>query len=266
MTLFEGAALGLLQGLTEFLPVSSSGHLALAKRLFGLSELPLLFDVSLHLATLAAVLVAFRERICGLAAALGRWLARRSTPEDGGELQFILAILVGTALTGAIGLGLERLGLGENPKLVSAGFLATALLLVLSERIGSGPGRKGGSPGPREGILVGIAQGIGVLPGVSRSGITISASLAAGVDRGKAGEFSFILSIPAVLGAFLLELKDAGEMMAGLSPAPLALGLLLAFASGLAAIKLFLGLVRRSRLSWFAAYLAPLGIAGLIWL
>ena len=154
----------------------------------------------------------------------------------------------------------------ENLKVVSAGFIATAIILVVAERFGAraasrGPGR---SPGLREGLIVGIAQGIGVLPGISRSGITISASLAAGIDKTKAVEFSFILSIPAVLGAMLLELKDAEALFKNTSSAPLLLGFAVAFVSGLAAIKLLLGLIKRARLSWFALYLVPLGLIGLL--
>jgi undecaprenyl-diphosphatase len=153
-------------------------------------------------------------------------------------------------------------------KLVSAGFIATSLILVVSERLGARIAAKGEvrAPGLRAGALVGIAQGIGVLPGVSRSGITISASLAAGIDREKAGEFSFILSLPAVLGAFLLELKDAGTMMASVSALPLAVGFAIAFLSGLLAIRMLLNIVKRARLSWFALYLVPLGLAGLLFL
>lgn len=268
MTLLEGAALGLLQGFAEFLPVSSSGHLAVAKRLFGLGDLPILFDVILHVATLAAVVIVFRKRIGGLFAALWRWLTRKTRVEDRDDLRFIVAVLVGTVLTGAIGLGIDKLHPAENLKLVSAGFIATAAILVVSERLAARVATKGAgrAPGLREGLIVGIAQGIGVLPGVSRSGITISASLGAGIDRGKAGEFSFILSIPAVLGAFLLELKDAGALLEGANIPPVALGFIVAFASGLVAIKLLMGLIKRARLSWFAAYLVPLGIIGLLFL
>lgn len=268
MTIIEGATLGLLQGFAEFLPISSSGHLAVAQRLFGLEDLPILFDVLLHVATLAVVVIVFRKRIGELFVSLGRWVARRSGPSDAENLRFIISILVATFFTGVIGVGIEKLHVAQNLRVVSWGFIATAILLVVSERLGARIATKGSSrtPGLREGALVGIAQGIGVLPGVSRSGITISASLATGIDREKAGEFSFILSIPAVLGALVLELKDAGAMMANVSALPLAVGLAVAFASGLFAIRLFLGLVKRAKLSWFAAYLVPLGIAGLLFL
>jgi len=268
MTIVEGAALGLLQGIAEFLPISSSGHLAVAKRLFGLGEVPILYDVALHMATLAAVLIVFRRRIFALFVSLGRWIARRSGAEDAENLRFILAVVVATAFTGVIGLGIEKLHPEEDMRIVSIGFIATALILVISERLGARAASKGAgrAPGIREGAIVGIAQGIGVLPGVSRSGITISASLASGVGREKAGEFSFILSIPAILGAFALELKDAGELASRVEPLPILAGLAVAFASGILAIKVLLGLVKRGRLSWFAAYLAPLGIAGLLFL
>lgn len=268
MTIVEGAALGLLQGFAEFLPISSSGHLAVAKRLFGLGDVPILFDVILHVATLAAVLIVFRRRLLTLLLSLGRWISRRAGPEDSENLRCVLAILVGTFFTGIIGIGIEKLHPEESLKVISAGFIATAVILVVAERFGVRVAAKGRirSPGLREGVIVGIAQGIGVLPGVSRSGITISASLAAGVDREKAGEFSFLLSVPAVLGAFVLEFKDAGALMAQVSLLPLVVGFALAFLSGLLAIRLLLGLVRSAKLSWFAAYLAPLGILGLLFL
>jgi undecaprenyl-diphosphatase len=266
MTIVEGTALGLLQGIAEFLPISSSGHLAVAKRLFGLGEVPILYDIALHVATLAAVVIVFRKRIAALLVSLGRWIMRSSHGEDAENLRFILAVIVATFFTGIIGLGIEKLHPEENLKVVSIGFIVTAFILVVSERLGVRAASRGAGrvPGLREGAIVGIAQGIGVLPGVSRSGITISASLAAGVGREKAGEFSFILSIPAILGAFALELKDAGNLASRVELLPLVTGLVVAFASGILAIKLLLGLVRRGKLSWFAIYLVPLGIAGLL--
>lgn len=275
MTILDAALLGLLQGIAEFLPISSSGHLSVAKRIFGLSEVPLLFDVVLHVATLAAVVLFFRKRIWAILVSLYRWIAHKSDASDAGNLGLTVAVLAGTVCTGVIGVVLSKL-VGEGSiKLVFACFIATAILLVVSEKMAR---RRAlaqvsgtvvlvkGRLGLREGILVGIAQGIGVLPGLSRSGVTISASLAAGVDREAAGEFSFLLSIPAILGAFILELKDADTLMTSVNPLALVVGCAIAFVSGFFALHFLLRLIKRGKLSWFAVYLVPLGIWGLLFL
>ncbi len=267
MTILEGIALGSLQGATEFLPVSSSGHLVVMQSLFGLKEIPLLFDVILHLATLSATILVFRKRIGAIFAAIFRWVVRKARPEDQDDLRAAVAIIVGTFATGVLGILIEKFAPGENLKLVSACFLITAALLFVSERLGQRLAEAGTkSPGLREGLLVGLAQGIGVFPGISRSGITISASLAAGIEREKAGEFSFLLSLPAILGAFILQLKDADTLLTKVDPTAIIAGFVAAFAVGLFALKVLLALVKRGRLSWFALYLIPLGIAGLFFL
>ena len=117
----------------------------------------------------------------------------------------------------------------------------------------------------RDCLITGFAQGLGVFPGISRSGITISAALSAGVPRSVAGELSFLLSIPAILGAFILELKDADTLMAQLEFLPLLVGLLTAFVSGFLALKLLITLVQKGTLAWFALWLVPLGIFGLLY-
>jgi undecaprenyl-diphosphatase len=268
MTLLESAALGLLQGVAEFLPVSSSGHLVVAQRLFGLDEVPLLFDVALHIATLLSVVVVFRKRLAELFISFGRWLVRRSGPEDAANLRYCAAVVVGTVFTAAVGFGMEKFGPKQSIGLIAVCFIATGAILVVSEWIGARFAARGkaGAPDARAGIIVGIAQGIGVLPGLSRSGITIAGSLAAGLSREAAGEFSFLLSIPAILGAFILELKDADSLLRTVDPAALALGMAIAFAAGILALKVLVGMIRRGRLAWFALYLIPLGAACLVWL
>jgi len=263
MTFMQALILGLFQGVSEFLPVSSSGHLLALRELFGLSEVPRLFDVILHAATLLSILVVFRARIGGILAALVRWAARRGDvpAQDAENLALVPPALAATAVTAVTGLGIEKFLPVESPRIASAFLLVTAALLIGSSRF---RGTRGyGRLGLGRGALIGLAQGIGVLPGISRSGITISAGLAAGLDRDTAGEFAFLLAVPAVAGALLLELKDLADLGAVVAPAPLAVGFLVAFASGIASLSLLMPLVRKGRLAWFAAYLIPAGLAGL---
>ena len=280
MTVLQGIVLGLLQGIAEFLPISSSGHLAVAKELFGL-EAPLLFDVFLHLATLLAVVLFFRRKIASLVVSLLSLVARKRDLTDEqrtkqeADGRYILAVIAATVVTGVIGVLTAKL-LDDDKisvKVVCAGFVFTALLLLSSSAVTRCAAKRGGtslvtgvSPSWKQALVIGFAQGIGTLPGVSRSGSTISASLFCGVARDVAGEFSFIVSIPAVLGAFLLELKDIGEVSQSVGAAPLIAGCIAAFASGLCALSWLMRLVKKGRLEWFALYLIPLGVLGMIFL
>ncbi len=268
MTLLQSMILGAIQGLAEFLPVSSSGHLALASYFFGQADVPLLFDVLLHVSTLAAVLIVFRAPIVELLAVLGRFLMRKSLPGDSSGLKMIVALLVGTAVTAVIGFALKDLvdPASFDPAhrkwfyvIVSVCLVLTGVTLLLSGRFV--PKKTVAVPSVLQAAIVGLAQGIGVIPGVSRSGSTISASLFAGLDRKKAGEFSFLLSIPAILAAFMLELKDADTLVGSVSALPLVAGMLTAFLVGLLSLKFLLGMINRGKLGWFAAYLIPAGIA-----
>ena len=262
MKLPEAMLLGLIQGVAEFLPISSSGHLALAQRLLGMEDIPLLFDVFLHLATLAAVCLFFWRKIAALIQSFWKVVTRQDA-EEGGR-RYILAIILTTLVTGVFGIFVEK-ALPEMPiQIVFAGFIFTALQLLLSSRTENTSGTEAAAPGWKQALLIGLAQGIGTLPGVSRSGSTISGALFCGVTRELAGEFSFIASIPAILGAFLLELKDMGQLGSAVGPLPLAVGCATAFASGLLALALLMRLISRGKLGYFALYLIPLGILGLL--
>ncbi len=264
MTLFQSIILGLIQGLAEFLPVSSSGHLLLAQKLFSLEEVPILFDIILHLATLLAVLLVFRKTIWRLLCVLCRFFIRKTTSEDSFDLSMILAIITGTAVTAVFGLILNRFIPDLPVQAVFTGFLITAFVLILS----SVYSRKKHTSAIQENkkitwyqaAITGLAQGIGVLPGISRSGSTISAALFCNIDRETAGTFSFLLSIPAILGAFILELKDLDTLSSTVQPLPLIAGCLAAFLSGLFALKILLKLIKKGRLEYFAFYLIPLAI------
>ena len=264
MTFLEAIIFGTVQGITEFLPVSSSGHLVLLKSIFELDAVPILFDVFLHVATLLVVVLVFRRKIGAIIASLGRILSRAPREGDRENGRLFLVILVATAATAVVGYAVSLLEMEGRPKIVSALFCATGLILIGARFWG---GKKSyGDLGAKEGLITGVAQGIGVFPGISRSGITISASLLAGLSREKAGEFAFLISIPAILGAFILELGDLGTLGAAVSPGPLITGFAASFAVGLLSLLLLLRLIRRGRLFFFALYLIPLGIAGLVFL
>lgn len=276
MSIFQAIILGVLQGIAEFLPISSSGHLAVAQKLFGLSDVPLLFDVMLHLATLAAVILYFRKKIARLFVILFRWILRKPiqttdetdllTGTDELGRKTILAVIFATVVTGAIGVVTSKL-IPEMPvKVTCAGFLFTACLLIFSSLWA----KKHDKPLETKGIsifqalFIGFMQGVGTLPGVSRSGSTIAGAQLAGVNRAAAGEFSFIVSIPAILGAFVLEAKDLGEISSQIGALPVFCGCLAAFAWGYLSLSILMKLIRKGKLEWFACYLIPLGVFGLI--
>jgi undecaprenyl-diphosphatase len=173
-------------------------------------------------------------------------------------------MLIGaTAVTGVLGILLEQnLDFGA-PRFVSALFLLTAVVLLASRNRG-GP-RDFASITWKDALIVGFAQGFGVLPGISRAGITIAAGLFSGLDRRHAGEFSFLLSAPAILGALVLTLRDAAALGAGVGAVPVAAGFVASALVGLFSLVLLLRLVQRGKLHYFAVYLIPLGIFGLIY-
>lgn len=258
----QAVILGIVQGVAEFLPISSSGHLVLFKDLLGLGEVPLLFDISLHLATLLAVLIIFRRRILGILASLGRWALRKTGDADAENLALVLPALAATLLTAAIGFGIQKYLPAEPVWLVSLELLVSAAILLGSVFL------RTGERGYRQltvgrGLVVGLAQGFGVFSGISRSGATITAGLLVGLKREEAGEFSFLLSVPAILGAFLLGLKDLDSLEASVDLGPLALSFAVAFVTGLLALSFLMRVVKRGKLAWFAAWLIPVGLAGL---
>lgn len=284
MTVIQGILLGILQGIAEFLPISSSGHLAVVQKLFGLEEVPLLFDIMLHLATLLAVVLYFRKKIWTLLCVFGRLIARRPAPkavnkddllcgtEARGRMT-ILAVIITTFVTGAIGVFTSKLIPDMPVKVTCAGFIVTAILLVVSsiiERRNSGAVKNSAEKNDGikwyQAIVIGVMQGIGTLPGISRSGSTIAGSQLCGVNRAAAGEYSFIVSIPAILGAFLLELKDFAEVGSTVGAAPVIAGCAAAFAWGYISLAVLMKIIRRGKLEWFACYLIPAGILGLLFL
>lgn len=284
MTVIQGILLGILQGIAEFLPISSSGHLAVMQKLFSLEEVPLLFDIMLHLATLLAVVLYFRKKIWTLLCVFGRLIARRPAPkavnkddllcgtEARGRMT-ILAVIITTVVTGAIGVFTSKLIPDMPVKVTCAGFIVTAILLVVSsiiERRNSSAVKNSAEKNDGikwyQAIVIGVMQGIGTLPGISRSGSTIAGSQLCGVNRAAAGEYSFIVSIPAILGAFLLELKDFAEVGSTVGAAPVIAGCAAAFAWGYISLAVLMKIIRKGKLEWFACYLIPAGILGILFL
>ncbi|MBN2511178.1 MAG: undecaprenyl-diphosphate phosphatase [Spirochaetales bacterium] len=263
MSILEGLMLGILQGVTEFLPVSSSGHLAVSKTILGLGDVPLLFDILLHVATLVVVVIVFRQKVMSLLVSLGKVFTKNKSAETKTAHLTIVSILVATFFTGIIGVAIEKLGIQDAPRLVFALFIVTGIILFLPLVIKTAGQRE---PGIRTGFIVGIAQGLGVFPGISRSGITITASIMAGLSRERAGEYAFLISVPAILGALVLELKDGLELTAQVGPVPLVTGIISAFVSGFISLLLLLKFIKGGKLHYFSFYLIPLGVTGLLFI
>jgi undecaprenyl-diphosphatase len=264
MTGIQSLLLGVLQGVAEFLPISSSGHLLLLRQLMNLGDVPLLYDVLLHVCTLIVVIIVFRSRIGSILSSIWKALKSQSDPRDRENLRLTLYILVATAVTGVLGFVLSRFEdlFFNRPRLVSLLFLVTALFLLSSLlRRGSRNYLELGFLGA---ILVGLAQGAGVLPGISRAGITISVALLLGLDRQRAGEFSFLIAIPAILGALLLQLREADALLEMINPLTMLVGFASSFVIGLLSLLLLLRVLRKGQLALFSIYLVPLAVISFI--
>jgi undecaprenyl-diphosphatase len=256
--------LGLIQGLTEFLPISSSGHLVLAQRLLHVSEPGIAVEVVLHLGSLLAVLLYFRNDLVSLVSGLMRWLGGGRDETARTHARLALAVVVGTVPAVIAGfLGGEWLeGLYKNPReasielLVTAGILLSTLFVRRGNRIVD----------PLRAVCIGICQAVALLPGISRSGTTIAGGLYLGVRPDEAARFSFLLSIPAILGAGILKAPAVFAEMHHARGSLLLLGFAVSFLVGYLSIAGLMRVVKRGRFGWFGLYCILAGIAGLIFI
>lgn len=282
--MIESIILGLLQGLAEFLPISSSGHLVLGKELLGMEEAGMFFDIMLHAGTLLSIFVVFRKKIVDMIVGCIR--------RDKTQLKEVGYIVLASIPTAIIGIGFKKPleSLFENPRAVCCALLVTATLLFVSQW-----GKTGSKHPECEGVqmnwwralVTGVVQGIACIPGISRSGSTISGMIFLGVNRKYAGEFSFLMSIPAVGGAALLDVMKwvkcqdpdtvaryaiekpekalACADASGFTP-ELLVGMIVAFIFGIIALKWLMAFVQKGKFHYFSYYLWVAGILGLIFI
>ena len=259
--------LGVIQGLTEFLPVSSSGHLVLFQNWFGFKEPQIFFDVSLHVGTLIAICVFFFSDLKAMAQAVfsgSTWSPENTALWEGlcrkEETRLMGLIFVGTIPTVVIGLMIRPVAekLFSSVFLVGVMLVVTGLLLWLTRRVKKG-GRTAGQMTVRDALCVGAIQGAAIFPGISRSGATIAMGLFSGLDRETAARFSFLLSIPAILGAMIHELHEG--VASGFPPlSSVLLGTAVAAVVGYAALSILIHLVKRGNLYTFAPYCWLVGV------
>ena len=256
MTAIDAALLGLVQGLTEFLPVSSTAHLLLAQALLGLDLPGLHLEVAVHLGTLASVLLYYRADL---------WAMTRGVFRGGDGRRLLVLGVLGTLPAVVVGLLLKDAveDLRENPRIAAAGLIAVGLFLLLTRLARRVAARE---PGARDALIIGSAQAVSaIVPGVSRSGSTIGTGMFLGLDPAWAARFSFLLSVPAILGAAALDAM--GNALPAPSDVPaLAIAAAVAFATGLAAIHVLLRVVARGRLAIFGVYCVVVGVAASVWL
>lgn len=251
--------LGFLQGLTEFLPLSSSGHLALYQKLSGIAEIQMLFDVMVHLGTLLAVLVVFRSEIIILISDIWRTLIGQ-TPRDQTSLRLALLLTVGTIPAVVFGFvwkdNVEALFV--VPFYIGFAFLFSGSLLWISQFPLRPPRNIAGTTWT-DALVIGLGQAVALIPGISRSGTTISIALLMGLDRRLAARYSFLLAIPAILGAVVVQVGGADDIPAE-HWAEIATGTFVAAASGYFALKLLLRIVVTGKLSNFSYYCWGMGL------
>lgn len=278
MGLISSAILGLVQSLTEFLPVSSSAHLIIVPKLLGLPQPTVAFAVLLHLATTLAVITFFWQELLAIIIALGKSIAAKFRGQTwkvifDGDPNALLAwcLLWATVPTAVIGFSLKSFfeqNIFDQPAVVGALLMVTGLILYWGSQPDKTAGLVQATARPlkekisfRDAFIVGLAQGIAVAPGISRSGTTVVAALKRRLDRNLAIRFSFILSIPAILGAGLVEAKDMiGTPADGQSALAMVIGFAIAWLSGWWSIKYFVRLIRENRFRFFAYYCWVVGL------
>lgn len=255
MDLLEAIILGVIQGLTEFLPVSSSGHLELAKAILGDTSIPeesLTFTVVLHFATALSTLVVFRKEIAEIFKGLFQFKWNEKT-------KFSLKIIISMIPAVIIGLLFEEQlesFFGGKILLVGAMLLITSVLLLLADKAKNTNKKVSFSSA----VIIGISQAIAMLPGISRSGATISTSVLLGIDRSKAARFSFLMVVPLIFGKIAKDLLSGDINFESSEIAPISAGFIAAFLAGLVACNWMIALVKKSKLSYFSIYCAIVGL------
>lgn len=260
MNLFEAIVLGLVQGLTEFLPVSSSGHLEIGKALFELDKgKNFYFTIAVHGATVLSTIVVFRKELADLI----RGVFKFRMNEETGYVLRIFVSMIPLALVGFF-LKEEVEGLyNGNMLLIGLMLLVTSLLLTIGH-FASGKGR---SISYRDAFIIGLAQAFAAIPGISRSGATIATGMMLGNRKDELARFSFLMVLIPILGANFLEIVSSTDKMTeSLSPAVLIAGTLTAFISGYAACRWMINIVRKSKMIWFAAYCLVVGLLTILFL
>jgi undecaprenyl-diphosphatase len=258
MDIIESIVLGLIQGLTEFLPVSSSGHLELAKTILGDTSVPqesLTFTVVLHFATALSTLVIFRKEVIEIFKGLFQFKWNEQT-------QFSLKIIASMIPAVIVGLLFEEqleAFFGGKILLVGAMLLVTAVLLLLADKAKKTDKKVSFT----NAVIIGVSQAIAMLPGISRSGATISTSVLLGVDRTKAARFSFLMVVPLIIGKVAKDLMGGEINFSSSEVVPLTAGFIAAFVSGLLACTWMISLVKKSKLSYFAIYCAIVGVVAI---
>ena len=255
MTIFQSIILGIIQGVGEFLPISSSGHLELYKYFFNVKDSPFIFDIFLHVATLLSLCLVFRKKIASLILSTLRFIFMKNSTADKENLKFVALILISTFITAIVGFALKDLTKNLNIRAIPIGLIITSTMLLISSKahLKEKPNLI------RTALILGVVQGISVFPGISRSGMTISILLMLGFLNEEVAETSFILSIPAILGALVLELHSSVAIH--LEYIPVIVGMLTAFIVGFFALSLLINLLKSKKIVYFAFYLLPLSLS-----
>ncbi|AZQ61034.1 undecaprenyl-diphosphate phosphatase [Flammeovirga pectinis] len=259
MSIFEAIVLGIVQGLTEFLPVSSSGHLELAKAILGdtsMAEESMMMTVVLHFATALSTVVVFRKDILEILKGLFQFKWNEQT-------QFSLKIVLSMIPAALVGVFLNdqiEKFFGGAILLVGCMLLLTAVLLILADRAKNTEK----NVGYKEAIIIGIAQAIAILPGISRSGATISTSVLLGIDRSKSARFSFLMVVPLIFGKIAKDILD-GAFSSSFEVVPMAVGFVTAFVTGIIACTWMISLVKKAKLMWFSVWCAVVGSIAIIY-
>ena len=264
MDIFQSLILGLVQGITEFLPISSSGHLVLTERLLNIRAGDLVFEVMVHLGTLVAVIIYFRRQLLDICLALAKTLtSKQKTDGDKSNLRLTWFLILGTIPAALFGFFLQDMveAAFASPRWTSGEFIVTGMVLIATIWARD----RGRSLSNWNTIAIGVAQAISIMPAISRSGSTIAAGMFSGIDKEKAAEFSFLLSIPAIAGATILKIPDFLHLLPDHHLLRIYLaGTLVSGIVGYLSIKWLLDIIRRGKFFYFGIYCILIGVLGLI--
>lgn len=287
MSLIESIILGIVQGIAEFLPISSSGHLAIFKKIFGLSDVGLTYDILLHAGTLVAVFIVYWSDIWKLIKEgigiiidacknIGRFCSGKVKKGEAEYItvigtsyrRFVMLVIVSTIPTGIIGLVFKKVFNLDNPSIIipGIGLLITGLILFIVDDLPAGS-KTPKKMSYKDAVIIGISQGVATLPGISRSGTTLTVGVLRGLDRKFAIKYSFIMSIPAILGACVLDIKDLfapENAISGKEMAYYFTGAVVAAVVGFVCIKTLILLYKNKKMKYFSYYCFVVGIIAIV--